>query len=169
MHWLSSHCSSLAKKTCFFFSPHRCPWGFFLSLSSLLLSISSYTGSENQQTEQLSISYTVYRLTLVSFFILSAWAPFIFSYMPHQSFPIFPGSPLAPAFRLPVLFFTLPLLLLIFQLRVPTPYPAACFIRRHQGSSARLRSLSPAELLFLVLWYDLLFYRVLQAGKSTTA
>lgn len=67
---------------------------------------------------------------------------------PISLFPSSPALPLAPAFRLQVLFFTLPLLLLIFQLRVPPPSPAASFIRCHQGSSARLRSLSPAELLF---------------------
>lgn len=118
-----------------------------------LYSPSSYTGSENQQTEPLSISYTMYRLTLVSFFILSVWAPFIFSYMPHQSFPIFSGF----LFHLPLdscFIFHSPPAVTYFSVSV-SHSPCNLLYPLSSRLLVQLRSLSPVELLFL-RWYDLM-------------
>lgn len=139
-----------------FSSPRQYPRGFFLSLSSSLLSI-SYTGTENHQTEQLSISYTVYGLTLVSFFILSAWAPFIFSYMAHQSFPIFPGSPLPPAFRLPFYFSLSRCGYLFFSFRSrcrPQQPPLSAVIKAPRHGSGLYHPLNSS--FFFVIWSPVL-------------
>lgn len=135
IHLLASKRVSLTKNSCFY---PLCRWGF-------------YTGLENQQTELLSISNTTHLLTLVSFFIPSVWAPFIFSHMLHHSFPTFS--------------------LFVYHL---SPYPCFIFCSSfcysflifncvflshpsdllHCLSSpwlSQLESLSPAELL--ILWY----------------
>lgn len=137
MRLLPSHSISLTKKTCFY---SLCPWGF-------------HTGSENQQTEPLSIPYTVYWLTLVSFFILSAWAPFIFSYMPHHSFPIFsPSSSFTCLYTLALFFCSSPAVTYFsgsFS-HIPATTSIAC---HHRGShSSSLHHLLNGSFCDDVIW-----------------